>query len=164
MPSHAPTPYLYVFWFVSGIIRTCAVGVVWLYVRVAVRTKNIVRVHYQNWLLKQKYYMFTCFTYYTFIDSSHYSDVIMSTIASQIISPTIVYAIVYSDADQWKHQSSASLAFVWGIHRWPVNSPHKRPVSRKIFPFDDVIVHTGILTGPYSQRLTNSCLATPFGD
>ena len=47
----------------------------------------------------------------------------------------------YSDADQWKHQSSASLAFVRGIHRWPVNSPHKWPVTRKMFPFDDVIMH-----------------------
>ena len=47
---------------------------------------------------------------------------------------------VYSDADQRKHQSSASLAFVRGIHRWPVNSPHKGPVTRKMFPFDDVIM------------------------
>ena len=47
----------------------------------------------------------------------HYNDVIMSAIASQITSLTVVYSIVYSDADQRKHQSSASLAFVWGIHR-----------------------------------------------
>ena len=46
----------------------------------------------------------------------------------------------YLDADQRKHQSSASLAFVWGIHRGPVNSPHKWPVARKMFPFDDVIM------------------------
>ena len=64
----------------------------------------------------------------------------MSTIASQITSLAIVYSIVYSDADQRKHQSSASLAFVWGIHRGPVNSPHKWPVTRKRFPFDDVIM------------------------
>ena len=69
-------------------------------------------------------------------------DVIMSTIASQITSRRIVYSTVYSDADQGKHQSSASLAFVWGIHRWPVNSPHKWPVTRKMFPFDDVIMET----------------------
>ena len=43
-------------------------------------------------------------------------------------------------ADQRKHQSSVSLAFVRGIHRWTVNSPHKRPVTRTIFPFDDVIM------------------------
>ena len=60
---------------------------------------------------------------------------------SQITSVTIVYWSVYSGADQTKHQSSASLAFVWGIHRWPVNSPHKGPVTRKMFPFDDVIMH-----------------------
>ena len=65
----------------------------------------------------------------------------MSVIASQITSLTIVYSIVYSDADQRKHQSSASLAFVRGIHRGPVNSPHKWPVTRKMFPFDDVIVY-----------------------
>ena len=47
----------------------------------------------------------------------HYDDVIMTTLASQITSLAIVYSIVYSDADQRKHQSSASLAFVWGIHR-----------------------------------------------
>ena len=70
----------------------------------------------------------------------HYGDVIMDAIASQIISLTIVYSIVYSDADQRKHQSSASLAFVRGIHRGPVNSPHKWPVTRKMFPFDDVIM------------------------
>ena len=71
----------------------------------------------------------------------HYTDVIMGAVASQITSLTIVvYSTVYSDADQRKHQSSASLAFVWGIHRWPVNWPHKWPVTREMFPFDDVIV------------------------
>ena len=64
----------------------------------------------------------------------------MGAIESQITSPTIVYSTVYLGADQSKHQSSASLAFVWGIHRGPVNSPHKWPVTRKMFPFDDVIM------------------------
>ena len=64
----------------------------------------------------------------------------MGAMASQITSLTIVYSTVYSGADQSKHQSSASLAFVWGIHRGPVNSPHKWPVTRKMFPFDDVIM------------------------
>ena len=64
----------------------------------------------------------------------------MGTIASQITSLPSVYSTVYSGADQSKHQSSASLAFVWGIHRGPVNSPHKWPVTRKMFPFDDVIM------------------------
>ena len=56
---------------------------------------------------------------------SHYGDVIMSAMASEITNITFVYLIVYSGANQRKHQSSASLAFVRGIHRWPVNSPHK---------------------------------------
>ena len=77
---------------------------------------------------------------YTPATSEHYGDVIMGTIASQITSIAIVYSPVYSGADQRKHQSSASLAFVRGIHRGPVNSPHKWPVTRKIFPFDDVIM------------------------
>ena len=63
---------------------------------------------------------------------THYNGVIIGAIASQITSPTIVYSRVYSGADQRKHQSSASLAFLWGIHRWPVNSPHKWPVTRKM--------------------------------
>ena len=70
----------------------------------------------------------------------HYGDVIIGTIASQITSLTIVYSTIYSDADQRKHQSSASLAFVRGIHRGPVNFPQKWPVTRKMFPFDDVIM------------------------
>ena len=46
----------------------------------------------------------------------------------------------YWGADQRKHQSSASLAYVRGIHRWSVDSPHKGPVTRKSFTFDDVIM------------------------
>ena len=70
----------------------------------------------------------------------HYDDVTVSLMASHITSLTIVYSTVYSGADQRKHQSSASLAFVWGIHRGSVNSPHKWPVTRKMFPSDDVIM------------------------
>ena len=77
---------------------------------------------------------------------SHYNDVTMSQMASQITSFTIVYSTVYSDADQRKHQSSASLAFVWEIHRGPVNSPHKWPVTWKMFPFDDVIMEMRWIT------------------
>ena len=73
----------------------------------------------------------------------HYDDVIMGAMASHITSLTIVYSIVYSGADQSKHQSSASLAFVWVINRGPVNSPHKWPVTRKMFPFYDVIMLRG---------------------
>ena len=71
---------------------------------------------------------------------SHYCEVIMGVVASQITSLTIVYSTVYSGADQRKHQSSTTLAFVWGIHRGLVNSPHKWAVMQKMFPFDDVIM------------------------
>ena len=71
----------------------------------------------------------------------HYTDAIMGAMMSQITNLTIVYSTVYSGADQGKHQSSASLAFVRGIHRGPVNSPHKWQVTRKMFPFDDVIMY-----------------------
>ena len=60
----------------------------------------------------------------------------MSAMASQITGVTIVYPTVCSG----ENQSSASLAFVRGIHRWPVNSPHKGPVMWKRFPFNDVIM------------------------
>ena len=69
-----------------------------------------------------------------------YDDVRIGAMASQITSLTIVYSTVYSGADQSTHQSSASLAFVWGIHWGPVNSPHKGLVTGKMFPFDDVII------------------------
>ena len=89
--------------------------------------------------------------------SKHYSDVIMGAMASQITNLTIVYSTLYSGADQTKHQSSASLASVRGIHRWPVNSQHKWPVTRKMFSFDDVIIcGQTSLTAPdttYGQRL-----------
>ena len=64
----------------------------------------------------------------------------MSAMAFQITGVSIVCSTVGLGADQRKHHSSASLSFVQGIHRWPVNSPHKRPVTRKMFPFDDAIM------------------------
>ena len=73
----------------------------------------------------------------------------MSELTSEITSLTRIYSTVYSGPDQTKHQSSASLVFVRGIHRGPVNSPHKGPVTRKIFPFDDVIMDKrGVADGP----------------
>ena len=89
------------------------------------------------------------------MDAIHYNDVIMSPIASQITSLPIVYSTVYSGTDQRKHQSSTSLAFVRGIHRGPVNSPHKWTVTRKIFPFDAVIMSWIIwrkVTARYRER------------
>ena len=63
----------------------------------------------------------------------------MGTIASQITSLTIVYSTVYSDADQRKTKLRVT-GLCAGIHRGTVNSPHKWPVTLKMFPFDDVIM------------------------
>ena len=60
--------------------------------------------------------------------------------ASQVTGVSIVFAAVCSGADRIKLQSSASLAFVRGIHRWPMNSPLEGPVTRKVFPFNYVIM------------------------
>ena len=91
----------------------------------------------------------------------HYDDVIMGAMASQITSLTILYSTVYSDSDQRKHQSFASLAFVRGIHRWPVNSPHKWPVTVKMFLFDDVIMeiiqHINVEWRSFLCKTESSC-------
>ena len=80
--------------------------------------------------------VFSCSDSYNFpLAPTHYSDDIMSAIVSQITGASLV----------WKHQSPASLAFVRGIHLWPMDSPHKRPVTRKMFPFDDVIMEKPVL-------------------
>ena len=58
--------------------------------------------------------------WYSGMDSSirlHYNDIMVGAVAFQIASLTIVYSSVYSEADQRKRQSSASLTFVRGIHR-----------------------------------------------
>ena len=75
------------------------------------------------------------------VHREHYSNDIMGAMASQIIKFTVVYTTIYSGADQRKHQSSASLAFMWRIHRWPMSSPHKGPVIQKIImKYDNDII------------------------
>ena len=71
----------------------------------------------------------TLYTHVTF----YHSDVIMSTMASKTTGVSIVCSTVCRGADQRTHQRSLSLAFVRGIHRWPLDSPHKWPVTRKCF-------------------------------
>ena len=66
----------------------------------------------------------------------------MRALVSQITGVSIVCSAVCSGIGQRKHQSTASLAFVRGNHRWPVDSPHTGPVTRKMFPFGDVIMLT----------------------
>ena len=67
----------------------------------------------------------------------------MSMMASQITGISIVCSTVGSGTNQRKHQNSASLAFVREIHQWLVNSPHKGPVMRNMFPFDDIMYTNG---------------------
>ena len=93
----------------------------------------------------------------------------MSAMASQITSHTIVYSTVYSDHDQIKHQSSASLAF--GMDKSPVNSPHKWPVTRKMSPFDDVImflwihgIYSPIFVSVVSLELGQTLVCTSSGE
>ena len=105
-----------------------------------------------------------CSDYSTQINAcDHYGDVIMTTIASQITSLTIVYSTVYPGADQRKHQSSASLAFVRVIHRGPVNSPHKWPVTRKMFPFGDVIMIRCAMRWRHVKFVFMACKSNPKG-
>ena len=75
----------------------------------------------------------------TEIFCDHYSDVIMSVTASPISSVSIVCSTVCSGANQRNHQSSASLAFERGIHRWPENYPHIGHVAI-VYSFDNVIM------------------------
>ena len=65
----------------------------------------------------------------------------MGAVAFQITSVSIVCSTVDSGADQKKTSKLRVTGLCVGIHRWPVNSPHKWPVTRKMFPFNDVIMH-----------------------
>ena len=94
------------------------------------------------------------FVFYLVI-SLHCIGVIISVMVSQITSVSIVYSTVCSGANQRKHQSSASLALVREIHWWPANSPHKRPVTRKIFPLNDVIMYLEEQASCYWYRVNS---------
>ena len=78
----------------------------------------------------------------------------MGAMVSQITGVSIVSFTVCSGADRRKHQSSTSLALVRGIHRSQVDSSHKGPVTRKMFPFDDVIMGC-----PFAKWWTSNCPA-----
>ena len=104
--------------------------------------RSLSHVSSELWMLARlKFYCAEVSWYLPF----HYIDVIMTTIASQITSLMVVYSTVYSDADQSKHQRSASLAFVWGIHR------------------DRWIPRTkGQLRGQCFHLMTSSCSSAPL--
>ena len=100
---------------------------------------GLMRTRYHS-IVEVKYFCIKLSIYHT--PKCHYNDGIMSPMASQITVDSIVCSTVWSDSRQRKHQSSPSLGFVGGIHRWPVDSPHKGPVMRKMFPSDDIsMVH-----------------------
>ena len=96
--------------------------------------------HRRMWKLLQ------CYLHIVHHRLLHYCDIIMGAMASQVTSLMIVYSAVYLGADQRKHQSSASLAFVRGIPWWPVNSLHKWPVMRKMFPLENLILSVTFLS------------------
>ena len=74
------------------------------------------------------------------VDVCHYSNVIMSAMASQITGVSMVCSTVCPGAGQKKTSKLRVTGLLGGIHRRPVNSPNKGPVTRKMLPFDDVIV------------------------
>ena len=82
----------------------------------------------------------------------------MSAMTSQITGVSIVYSTVCSGADERKYQSSVSLAFVGGIHQWPVNSPQKGKITLKMFPFDDVIMLYSVHS--HLCKSTHHCICT----
>ena len=91
---------------------------------------------------------------------SHYIDVIMTTMASQITSLTVVYSTVYSDADERKHQSSTLLAFVWGIHRGRWIPRTKGQLRGKCFHL--MTSSWAVLISDRSSKRT-SCMLIPIG-
>ena len=118
---------------------------------IKITDNNIQWKIYKNWNVYSKKHTWILFYFRSGINwlntfrheqkHFYYGDVIMSAMASLITGVSIVCSDVCSGADQRRHQSSASLAFVRGIHRWPVDSPHKGPVMRKMFSFDDEIMY-----------------------
>ena len=83
--------------------------------------------------------------------STHYSDVMMSAVTFQITDVSVVCSTVCSGADQRK------LAFVREIDRWPSDSPHKGPVTRKIFPFGDLIMKAPVMQSFDDVLVLNLC-------
>ena len=80
----------------------------------------------------------------------------MSAMASQITGVASACSTVCSGAHQRKHKSFVSLAFMRGIHWWPVDSPHKGLITQKMFPFDGVIMTYLIFTCLERTAITNS--------
>ena len=132
-----------IIWTNAGILLIGHLGTNFSEILIAIQTFSFKKMHLKmssaKWRLfclglnVLSHWYYSSQIYISVTDSRHYNDVIMSTVASLITSLAIVYSTVYSDADQRKHPSSASLAFVRGIHRWPVNFPHYGQQRGKCF-------------------------------
>ena len=109
-----------------------------------------------KWPVTRKKFPFDYVIILTWPRNLHYSNVIMSAMASDINGVLVVCSMVYSGADQRKHQSSASQALGRGIHRWPVDSPHKRPVTQKYFHLMTSSCKCDRRTDRYVDRKTNT--------
>ena len=125
------------------------------------------KLHIVQWLFSPQGFATIMLTHGTIVHScsivtlppQHYDDVIMTTIASQITSLTSVYSNVYSDADQRKHQSSASLAFVWGIHRDRWIPRTKGQLRGKCFHLMTSSWKTGILREDKVNTISAPCVS-----
>ena len=106
---------------------------------------NITLLSHWNWGSNTRYLSsILLWQWEHWLQKMHYSDAILSAMASQITGVSMVSSTVFPGAYQRKHQCSASLALVREIHRWPLNSPHKGPITKEMFPFDDVIMECDV--------------------
>ena len=113
--------------------------------------RYIIAVWMQLYKIKSFWHLWTIYSFiWCYLLSLQ--DTIMSPMASQITAVSIVCQAVCSGADQRKHQSYASLTFVMGFHLWPVNSPHKGPETRKMYPSYDAIMIAKIDMNTYCLR------------
>ena len=90
----------------------------------------------------------------------HYSDVIKGAMTSHHPHDCLLNRLFRRRTTNTP-KLYTSLAFVRGIHRWPVNSPHKWPVTRNIFPFDDVIILLLIILILSIPKIVYMCYALP---
>ena len=92
----------------------------------------------------------------------HWSDVTMSAMVSQITGIWTVCSVVCSLTLKSKKTSKLGvIGFVRGNHQWPVDFPHKGPITRKMFPFDESSWITLSKWLPYLPRANKSTFPVP---
>ena len=117
---------------------------IYIYMARSKRASNVTHTHYMRKAAMKYLYLLNKQSWHGIHESLQWRHNDRDGVSNQ--QPKIVYSHVYLGTNQRKYQSPASLAFMWGINRSPVNSPHKGPVTRKMFPFDDVIM-CGVTVG-----------------